>query len=93
MKVGMIGLGNMGAAVAHNLRRAGFDLVVHDIRREAGEAFEAHGAEWADSPREMIGQVDVVLSMVFGPPQIEAVVRGAVGLLGLFCRGITCIYF
>ncbi|MEI6401066.1 MAG: NAD(P)-dependent oxidoreductase [Actinomycetota bacterium] len=91
MKVGMIGLGNMGAAVAHNLRRAGFDLVVNDIRREAGEAFEAYGAVWADTPREMIDQVDVVLSMVFGPPQIEAVLRGTDGLLAGDCRGRTWI--
>jgi 3-hydroxyisobutyrate dehydrogenase-like beta-hydroxyacid dehydrogenase len=91
MKVGMIGLGNMGAAVAHNLRRAGFELVVHDIRREAGEVFEAQGAVWADSPRELVDQVDVVLSMVFGPPQIEAVVRGADGLLAGDCRGRTWI--
>jgi 3-hydroxyisobutyrate dehydrogenase-like beta-hydroxyacid dehydrogenase len=91
MKVGMIGLGNMGGAVAHNLRRAGYDLVVNDIRREAGEAFEAHGAVWADTPREMVGQVDVVLSMVFGPPQIEAVLRGTDGLLAGDCRGRTWI--
>ena len=91
MKVGMIGLGNMGGAVAHNLRRAGYDLVVNDIRREAGEAFEAHGAVWADTPREMIEQVDVVLSMVFGPPQIEAVLRGTDGLLAGDCRGRTWI--
>lgn len=91
MKVGVIGLGNMGGAVAHNIRRAGFELVVHDIRREAGAAFEAQGAVWADSPCAMVDQVDVVLSMVFGPPQVEQVVRGADGLLTGDCRGRTWI--
>ena len=64
---------------------------MNDIRREAGEAFEAHGAVWADTPSEMVGQVDVVLSMVFGPPQIEAVLRGTDGLLAGDCRGRTWI--
>ena len=79
--VGFIGLGNMGRAAARNLQRAGFDLVVHDIRREAGEPLEAHGAAWADSPAAVIAGADVVFTMVFGPAQITEVVRGDLGLL------------
>ncbi|WP_352232079.1 NAD(P)-binding domain-containing protein [Actinomycetospora sp. NBRC 106375] len=41
MKVGFIGLGAMGAGMAHNLLRAGHDLVVHDLDRERGKPFEA----------------------------------------------------
>ena len=40
MKVGFIGLGNMGGAAARNLMRAGFEVWVHDIRREAGASLE-----------------------------------------------------
>ena len=87
MKVGFIGLGNMGAAAARNVRRAGFDLFVHDIRREAGHALEAEGATWCDSPAEMVSAVDVVMSMVFGPAQIEQVVSGPGGLLEGDCAG------
>ena len=36
MQVGFIGLGTMGSAVARNIQRAGFDMVVHDLRKEAG---------------------------------------------------------
>jgi 3-hydroxyisobutyrate dehydrogenase-like beta-hydroxyacid dehydrogenase len=91
VKVGFIGLGNMGSAAARNLMRAGFDTWVHDIRKEAGDQLVAEGATWSDSPRELIDQVDVVLSMVFGPPQIESVVRGDNGLLRGDCNGKTWI--
>lgn len=37
MKVGFIGLGNMGGAAARNVQRAGFDLIVNDIRKEAAK--------------------------------------------------------
>lgn len=87
MRIGFIGLGNMGGAAARNLMRAGFDVWVHDIRREAGTALEEAGAHWADSPREMIDAVDCVCSMVFGPAQIEQVVRGPGGLLEGDCAG------
>lgn len=79
--VGFIGLGNMGRAAARNLQRAGFNLVVHDIRREAGTPLEEHGAAWADSPAAVVAGSDVVFTMVFGPSQIADVVRGDLGLL------------
>ncbi len=87
MRIGFIGLGNMGSAAARNVQRAGFELFVHDIRREAGDALVADGATWCDTPAQMIDQVDAVMSMVFGPAQIEQVVRGEHGLLAGDCRG------
>lgn len=86
MKVGFIGLGNMGAAVARNIQRAGFDLIVHDLRKEAAQKLIAAGATWANSPADTISQVDVVVTMVFGPKQIEQVVRGEHGLLSGNCQ-------
>jgi len=91
MKVGFIGLGNMGSAAARNVQRAGHELFVHDIRREAGHRLEEQGAVWCDSPRDMVGRVDVVMSMVFGPKEIEQVVRGADGLLAGGVRGRSWI--
>jgi len=44
LKVGFIGLGTMGAFMAANLQKAGYQLVVHDIRREAGANRLAAGA-------------------------------------------------
>lgn len=86
MKVGVIGLGNMGGAVARNIQRAGFELVVHDLRPAAAAKLLELGAGWANSPTETLDQVDIVVTMVFGPPQIEQVVRGENGLLATDCR-------
>ena len=51
MKVGFIGLGTMGASMALNVRAAGYDLVVNDIRREAGAPHLKVGAAWRESAR------------------------------------------
>ena len=45
MRVGFIGLGTMGRHMGTNLARAGHDLTVHDLRREAGTGYRA-AAEW-----------------------------------------------
>src|SRR5437773_12311414 len=60
---------------------AGFSLVVHDLRREAAAPLLARGATWADSPREVAAQCDVVCTCVPGPPEMQAVMRGPGGVL------------
>ena len=87
MNIGFIGLGNMGSAAARNLQRAGFALTVHDIRREAADKLMAQGAVWASSPAAVMAQADIVITMVFGPSQIEQVLRGDQGLLAGDCTG------
>lgn len=91
MRVGFIGLGNMGRAAARNVQRAGHQLWVYDIRPDAGEELVAHGAVRVRSPREVADSVDVVCTMVFGPTEIEAVVTGAGGLLEGTMAGRTWI--
>ena len=49
LKVGFIGLGNMGAPMAVNLTHGGFDMVVYDVRPDAVIALEAEGARGASS--------------------------------------------
>lgn len=85
-KIGFIGLGNMGGAAARNLQRAGFPLTVHDLRKQAAEKLIEQGAQWADTPAAMLNQVDIVITMVFGPKEVEQVVRGENGLLTGDCR-------
>jgi len=81
MKVGFIGLGTMGASMASNLQRGGYDLVVNDIRPDAGAAHLAAGAEWADTARDVASKVDVVFTSLPGPPEVEDVALGENGLL------------
>jgi len=81
MKVGFIGLGTMGAFMAASLQRAGYSLVIHDVRREAGANRLAAGAEWAETPRAVAEQCEVVFTSLPGPKEVEAVVFGPEGLL------------
>jgi len=87
LRIGFIGLGNMGAAAARNIQRAGFAVTVHDLKKDAARTLLEHGADWADTPVEVIDKVDMVVTMVFGPKQIEQVVRGQSGLLSGRCQG------
>src|SRR4051812_17455613 len=81
MKVGFIGLGTMGASMAANLQKAGFELVVHDVRRAAAERHLAAGAVWADSPKALAEQCEVIFTSLPGPPEVEQVALGSNGLL------------
>lgn len=73
MKIGFIGLGTMGGAMALNLRKAKFDLVVHDLRPDTAKPLIAAGAVWADSVAALGHAVDVVLTSLPGPREAEAV--------------------
>jgi 3-hydroxyisobutyrate dehydrogenase-like beta-hydroxyacid dehydrogenase len=81
MKVGFIGLGTMGASMARNLQRAGYDLVVNDIREEAASPHLAAGAEWGDSARQVADRSDVVFTSLPTPPDVELVALGKNGML------------
>ena len=81
MKVGFIGLGTMGAGMAANIQKAGFELTVNDLREDAASPHLAAGAAWADSPRAVAEVSDVVLTSLPGPPEVRAVALGRDGLL------------
>ena len=81
MRVGFIGLGNMGGPLAGFVLKAGFPLVVHDIRREAAAPMLEQGAIWADCPADVAARCDVICTCVPGPPEMQAVTLGAGGIL------------
>ena len=81
MKVGFVGLGNMGAPMAGWLLKAGFPLVVHDVRAEAAADLVERGATWADSPGNVAEQCDVVATCLPGPSEMEAVTLGRGGIV------------
>ncbi len=81
MKVGFIGLGNMGNPMASNLLNAGHELVVHDLRREAATNLLEMGATWADTPKEAVPGREVVFTSLPVPRDVEAVVLGENGIL------------
>jgi 3-hydroxyisobutyrate dehydrogenase len=91
MIVGFIGLGTMGRNAALNVRRAGFDMVVYDLRFEAADPLIKKGAQRGRHPADVIDRCTVVVTMVFGPTEIEQVVRGENGFLSTQCHGKTWV--
>jgi 3-hydroxyisobutyrate dehydrogenase len=87
MRIGFIGLGIMGASMAANLQKAGHQLLVSDIKREAAEPHLANGAEWAATPRDVAAGSEIVFTSLPGPPEMEAVALGENGLLSGMKRG------
>ncbi|MBN1667753.1 MAG: NAD-binding protein, partial [Anaerolineales bacterium] len=81
MKVGYIGLGIMGKAMARNILRAGFTLVVHNRSRAAVDELVAEGAAEAFSPREVASQVEVLFTCLPDSPDVELVALGEDGIL------------
>ena len=55
MKLGFIGVGNIGAPIASQLLGAGHSLGVHDLRPEAAQALLSAGAHWSDSAAALAG--------------------------------------
>jgi 3-hydroxyisobutyrate dehydrogenase-like beta-hydroxyacid dehydrogenase len=81
MRVGFIGLGMMGKGMAANLQKAGHELVVHDLSRAAAEPFLAKGAVWANSPKQVGEQTEIVFTSLPVPADVEQVALGANGLI------------
>lgn len=80
-RIGFIGLGIMGGRMAANLQKAGYALVVNDIRRAAAEGVLADGAEWADTPKEVAARCEAVFTCLPGASQVEAVALGPDGII------------
>jgi 3-hydroxyisobutyrate dehydrogenase-like beta-hydroxyacid dehydrogenase len=81
MKIGFIGVGNIGAPIAGQLLKAGHPLVVHDLRRAPADALLAAGATWSDSPAALAAECDVVATCLPGPPEMERICLGPDGIV------------
>ena len=62
MKIGFIGLGNVGGKLAGSLLRNGFDLTVRDLNQEIARPFLEKGAKWGESPKQLAEAEDGVLA-------------------------------
>ena len=74
--VGLIGLGAMGSGMAKSLRRAGYNVHVCDVRREAADAFARDGGVACASPAEVAAACEIVFSVVVNAEQTEGVLFG-----------------
>lgn len=81
MKIGFIGVGNLGVHLAASLLRAGFQVTVHDLNKNAAAGLLAAGAGWAVSPKQVAEAADSVFTCLPSPAAVTAVVAGENGIL------------
>ncbi len=79
--IGFIGIGNMGSGMSRNIQRAGYSIVVHDIREEVLKPLLDGGARLASTPVEVARLSDVVFTSLPGPAEVEEVAIGPEGIL------------
>src|SRR5580692_2962386 len=78
--LGFIGTGGMGNGMADNLIKAGYRLVVNDLRREQAKGLEREGARFKDSPKAVAESCELVLSMLPNNDAVRVVDLGKGGL-------------
>src|ERR1700682_4262118 len=79
--VGFVGLGTMGGRMATNVQKAAYKLVVHDLYRQAASHHLNAGATWAETPRALASDADVIFSSLPEAGDVEGVGLGPDGLV------------
>ncbi|MDO8803186.1 MAG: NAD(P)-dependent oxidoreductase [Elusimicrobiota bacterium] len=90
-RIGFIGLGTMGRAMAMNLVKAGFTVSVYNRTRRRTIEFADLGCEVAATPRALAKLCNIVITMVSDPAAMEAVMEGPEGVSSAFAGGNTLI--
>ena len=91
MKYGYIGLGHLGANLAMNLVKAGYQVTVTDLNKDNAKKLIAAGALWADTPKGVAENADAVITCLPSPKVSMAVLTGKDGILAGLKRGGTWI--
>jgi 2-hydroxymethylglutarate dehydrogenase len=81
MKIGFIGIGQMGKHMSRRILEAGYQLTVHDLNKEATVPLLKKGAAWADNPAGVARECRVVITSLPKPQDVEQVVYGKDGLM------------
>src|SRR5215813_8635086 len=87
MNVGFIGLGTMGAPMAHNILKRGQRLVVSDVQPAAVTKLASQGAQTAATPKDIAAASEVVITMLPDAPDVERVALGPDGIASGIRRG------
>ncbi len=87
MKIGFIGLGNVGAKLAGSLLRNGFELTVRDIDKSQAQTLLDAGAGWAESPSALAAAVDVVITCLPSPAICAQVMEAPDGVVAGLSAG------
>lgn len=81
MKIGFIGLGIMGSRMAANLLKNDYSLIIYNRSKEKAKALISAGAVWADTPAEVAGQADILVTMLAHPEAVRKISEGEDGFL------------
>lgn len=81
MKIGFIGLGNVGGKLAGSLLRNGFSLTVHELNKDLAKPLLDGGAKWADSPKATAESSEMVITCLPSPSACAEVMEGENGIL------------
>jgi len=81
MKVGFIGLGNVGGKLAGSLLRNKFDLTVRDLDENLTKPFVKQGAKFANTAKELAEKVDLIITCLPSPEICSEVMEGSDGIL------------
>ena len=85
--IGFIGLGNMGGPIASHIGKAGYSLMVYDVREGATRPLLEQGAVLGATPAEVAAASDVIVTSLPSPREVEQVALGADGLIGGIGQG------
>jgi 3-hydroxyisobutyrate dehydrogenase len=91
MKIGFIGLGNMGAPMVRNLLKAGHTVSVFDVNAAAMDALAAEGASACASPGAAASDAEYVITMLPAAAHVHAVLTADDGVLASIANGVTII--
>lgn len=87
LKIGFIGLGNVGGKLAGSLLRNGADLTVRDLDEDVARQFLEQGARWADSPKQMAEACDVIITCLPSPAASASVLEAEDGVIAGLAPG------
>lgn len=87
MKIGFIGLGNVGGKLAGSILRNGYELSVRDLNEDLVQSFVNQGASRADSPKELAETCDIVITCLPSPAACSQVMEADDGILAGLSEG------
>ena len=87
MRIGFIGLGNVGGKLAGSLLRNNLDLTVRDLDKEIAQPFLDRGAKWGENPKAMMEASDIVITCLPSPAASAAVMEADDGILAGMSAG------
>ncbi|WP_430536340.1 NAD(P)-dependent oxidoreductase [Listeria rocourtiae] len=90
-KVGFVGVGVMGASMIRNLMKAGFEVHIYTRTKEKADAVIESGAIWYDTPQTLAPNVDVLITMVGYPTDVEQLYLAEDGFLTTLRAGAFAI--